>query len=364
MIVNGKSSTVEIFKDKGFVLKKFKPDVSKGYRESGYHSWLRETECLKRLQGNNHFPQILKMSQDDLTIKMTYCGENYDGKPRPELIPQVWEISEALENADIKIYTEHMPFLGMMLHDKTLKMIDFEYALPEGSNYLAIWNKDHIDYVRKYYNMQYFEDKMKIWLTTGDQIKSNKYQDKLQEANRMIKNEWNNYQKSNEGNSAKWRIDNLDLRQYADKSKTLLDLGANHGEFGVELAKDFMQVSAVEPVVEAPSNMPENMTWFKKTLKEFCAEHNDTYDVVFSFAMTIQVRDNDGLNEDEIAQRHYDLVKEKGMMIYETQKLEGRPLNQAHVDKMLTAFRSKFGNETSSGNARTSGKRKYYIFKK
>jgi len=47
MIVNGKSSTVEIFKDKGFVLKKFKPDVSKGYRESGYHSWLRETECLK-----------------------------------------------------------------------------------------------------------------------------------------------------------------------------------------------------------------------------------------------------------------------------------------------------------------------------
>ena len=106
------------------------------------------------------------------------------------------------------------------------------------------------------------------------------------------------------------------------------------------------------------------MTWFKKTLKEFCADHNDTYDVVFSFAMTIQVRDNDGLNEDEIAQRHYDLVKENGMMIYETQKLENRPLNQAHVDKMLKSFRDKFGNETSSGNARVSGKRKYYIFKK
>ena len=177
----------------------------------------------------------------------------------------------------------------------------------------------------------------------------------------MIKNECNNYQKSNEGNSAKWRIENLDLRQFASKDKTLLDLGANHGEFGVELTKDFMHVSTVEPVVEAPENMPENMTWFKKTLKEFCVDHNDTYDVVFSFAMTIQVRDNDGLNEDEIAQRHYDLVKENGMMIYETQKLENRPLNQAHVDKMLKSFRDKFNNETSSGNARVSGNKESII---
>jgi hypothetical protein len=52
------------------------------------------------------------------------------------------------------------------------------------------------------------------------------------------------------------------------------------------------------------------------------------------------------------------------MMIYETQKLENRPLNQAHVDKMLKSFRDKFGNETTSGAARVSGKRKYYIFKK
>ena len=71
------------------------------------------------------------------------------------------------------------------------------------------------------------------------------------------------------------------------------------------------------------------MNGLKKTLKEFCVDHNDTYDVVFSFAMTIQVRDNDGLNEDEIAQRHYDLVKENGMMIYETQKLENRVIKSS-----------------------------------
>ena len=64
----------------------------------------------------------------------------------------------------------------------------------------------------------------------------------------MIKNEWNNYQKSNEGNSAKWRIENLDLRQFASKDKTLLDLGANHGEFGVELAKDFKHITSLETI--------------------------------------------------------------------------------------------------------------------
>jgi hypothetical protein len=58
------------------------------------------------------------------------------------------------------------------------------------------------------------------------------------------------------------------------------------------------------------------------------------------------------------------MTKDGGIMIYETQKLEGRPLNQSHVDKMLIAFREKYGQEIKSGNARQSGKRLYYIFKK
>ena len=124
-----------------------------------------------------------------------------------------------------------------------------------------------------------------------------------------------------------------------------------------------MHITALEPFVESPK-LPDNMTWIKKGFKDYIAEANDTYDVVFSFAMTIQVRDVDGFSEDQIAKGHYELVKEGGIMIYETQKLEGRPLNKDHVDKMLNAFRAKFGNETFSGYARVCGKRKYYIFKK
>ena len=136
---------------------------------------------------------------------------------------------------------------------------------------------------------------------------------------RKQKNEWTNYQKSNEGNSAKWRIDNLDLRQFAGKDKTLLDLGANHGEFGVELAKDFQHITALEPFVEAPE-LPENVTWVKKGFKDYIKENKDTFDVVFSFAMTIQVRDNDGLSEDQIASGHYKLVKDGGLIQKQMEK--------------------------------------------
>ena len=179
----------------------------------------------------------------------------------------------------------------------------------------------------------------------------------------MIKNRWNNYQKSNVGNSAKWRIEHLKLKRFAGKNKTLLDLGANHGQFGVGLSKDFMSVTALEPCVEAPK-LPDNMSWIRKGFKDFVAESYDAYDVVFSFAMTIQVRDFDDLNENQIAEGHYQLVKPQGVMIYETQKLEGRPLNKAHVDKMLKAFRGQFGTEIESGKARIAGGRMYYVFKK
>ena len=175
-------------------------------------------------------------------------------------------------------------------------------------------------------------------------------------------NLWNDYQKT-EKNSAAWRIEKLNLRKYASKDKTLLDLGANHGEFCLSLSDDFRHVTAVEPFVEAPE-MPLNMTWIKNGFKEFIEDSDQTYDVVFSFAMTIQVRDMQGLEENEIAKGHYKLVSPDGIMIYETQKLEDREINQEHVQRMLASFRNYFGNEIESGEARNSGKRRYYVFKK
>ena len=202
--------------------------------------------------------------------------------------------------------------------------------------------------------------------------------------------EWDDYQSN--GNGAKWRIENLNLKRFAGQDKTLLDIGANQGEFEIELSKDFKHITAVEPFVPAPK-LPENISWFKKGFKEFITETNNTYDVVFSFATTGEIRNNDKLNEDQIVKGHYDLVKPDGIIVYETHLLDrkdgkyygdndflsalisgdlnidintyekGSP-RQKHTYKMLKAFREQFGKEIESGNGRTFGKRKYYIFKK
>ena len=363
-MIEGKVSQVFITGDT--VAKVFNKETVKGYRGSDQQSYHREKECLERLQGNIHFPQIIHCDDEKLTIWMSYCGEMfpYDGKPRPELLSQVWEISEALDNANIKLYGGTLQKNNLLLHNGIIKLVDFEYALPEGSN--LEMEDNFINHIRRHWDSSVFENRLKILLINGTLMtKKNrtKYPEELRKANNMVKNEWNNYQKSNIGNSANWRIENLDLRQYAGKDKTLIDLGANHGEFGVELANDFKHITSLEPFVQAPE-LPDNVTWVAKGFKDYVSESTDTYDVVFSFAMTIQVRDNDKLDENEIANGHYQITKDGGIMIYETQKLEGRPLNQAHVDKMLLAFREKYGKEIKSGNARQSGKRLYYIFKK
>tara|TARA_B100000902_G_scaffold9955_1_gene12236 strand:+ start:459 stop:1508 length:1050 start_codon:yes stop_codon:yes gene_type:complete len=349
-MVRGKSSSVTINYEWDTVVKKFDKVQKKEYvRGTGYHCWLRELECLERLQGHPNFPTLIDYNKEDLTITMEYCGEKYvDDKPRPELVPQVYKIIEALEDNDLKFTTTKFPHNDIHIKNGVLKVIDFENTLPEGSNNLDLFTELFINSQRELFDIQKFENELR----------------KLVEVNDM-KTDWNNYQAIGKGNNAQERIANLKLRQYAGKDKTLLDLGANQGEFGVELAKDFYKVYAVEPFVECPFDIPDNMKWVQKTFKDFVESNGvNKFDVVFSFAMTIQVRDEDNMAESDIAKGHYDLTKPGGVMIYETQKLQSRPKNQDHVDKMLEAFRSNYGKEIETGQARQSGKRLYYVFKR
>ena len=170
--------------------------------------------------------------------------------------------------------------------------------------------------------------------------------------------EWDNYQSVN--NRAEWRIENLKLKRFAGQDKTLLDLGANQGEFGIQLSKHFKHITAVEPFVPAPE-LPENISWFKKSFKEFITETNDTYDVVFSFATTREIKIKDKINEHTIVKGHYDLVKPDGILIYETHLLDMEGV-KLHNPIMLNAFIEMFDMEIESGTSRN--KRKYYIFKK
>ena len=346
-MIRGKSSSVHINGD--IVIKKFDKTQKKEYvRGTGYHCFLRELECLQRLQGHPNFPRLIDYNEKELTITMDYCGEKYvDDKPRPELVPQVYKIVEALEDEELKFTTTKFPHNDIHIKDGVLKKIDFENTLPEHSENMDLFTDLFINSQRELFDIQKFENDLK----------------KLVEVNDM-KTDWNNYQAIGKGNNAKDRIDNLNLRQYAGEDKTLIDLGANQGEFGIELANDFKTIHALEPFVECPFDMPDNMKWIQKGFKDFIYKNDKSYDVVFSFAMTIQVRDEDKMTESEIAKGHFHLTKPGGIMVYETQKLAGRPLNQDHVDRMLVAFRNHYGKEIKSGQARESGKRLYYVFQR
>ena len=55
-----------------------------------------------------------------LTIQMSHIVVRcypFDGKPRPQLLEQVWQISEALDKANIKLYGGTLQKNNILLHD-------------------------------------------------------------------------------------------------------------------------------------------------------------------------------------------------------------------------------------------------------
>ena len=111
---NGKISAVTIDIEKSVVVKEFyRHDIKNKRarqiknRDSFYHSFYRELICLQRLKGSKHFPQLLDFNEEDMWIKMTYCGTPYpvDKTPRhnkSELIPQAQKIIDTLQQKKIK----------------------------------------------------------------------------------------------------------------------------------------------------------------------------------------------------------------------------------------------------------------------
>ena len=118
---------------------------------------------------------------------------------------------------------------------------------------------------------------------------------------------WDQYQHSKLGNNVEERIKLFDLESYTCIDKTLLDTGANNGKFTASLAHLFQSATAVEPFAE-PVAQPVNVTWVKKGFNDFCESNTQRFDVVYSFAMTIQVADIDLMDTDTIAKEYYNLT--------------------------------------------------------
>jgi len=391
----GKISHVIINREKGEVVKEFYRNENvkkqrnqiKAGRGSHVQSFIRELECLKRLQGCRHFPQLIDYNEEELWIRMSYCGEPYPvhQNPRPanrHLIPQAQQIIDTLEEKNIKYsYIKRMNiekrkdrfyefFAAQNLHmlDDTMYMIDFEYAYPIGSRYDQYFEEKFKERLGRITPDKFIPLFTKLVIDDCSELSSKAYQKSTTKLTTIIMDEnitkkWIDYQFNPVGDNIQDRIEGFGIASYSGSDKTMIDIGANHGRFGIELQKEFKHIDCVEPFCPAPDPMPNNMTWHGVGFRDFVSKNDKQWDLVLTFACTIQIKELDLMPEYEIARDHADLVAPGGYLIYETQKKDSRKINQMHVDQMLRNLKTYLGPAVDYGSARKGG-RMYYVFHK
>ena len=72
-MIQGKTS--QVFITGNTVAKVFDRTQSKGYRGSGEQSYQREKECLKRLEGNIHFPEVIHFDDDNFIFALSSASD-------------------------------------------------------------------------------------------------------------------------------------------------------------------------------------------------------------------------------------------------------------------------------------------------
>ena len=123
-------------------------------RGSIFDCWLRETTCLQRLKGHDHFPQLDDCEESDLSLSMSNCGESlfpaWKEHDLTRYIDQVHAIADTLEEAKIKYFypgmdpagknKEHtkFPLSNFCVKDGVISLIDFEMAVNFLVSYLPI----------------------------------------------------------------------------------------------------------------------------------------------------------------------------------------------------------------------------------
>jgi predicted Ser/Thr protein kinase len=389
---NGKISEITMDLQKGEVVKEFfwsdnpnkRLKQTKG-RGSHTHSFYRELECLKRLKGCEHFPQLLDYNEEDLWIRMTYCGQPYpvDQSPRPynpHLIPQAQKIIDTLVEKRIKYHYErqmkiskrdglmHPFFSAQSLHllNNTIYLIDFESAYPLDSPYDTYFNDQFKKGFADWTPNQFVPLFTKLVIDDGSEVSSKTYiktgiKQTVSTNAEHINKKWLDYQHNPVGDNIQDRIKKFSILKYAGPDRTMIDIGANRGRFGVELQKHFKSVDCVEPFCPAPNPKPANMTWYPMGFKQFVEQNSQQWDLVLTFACTLQIAEIDLMEEHDIARTHAELVAPGGHLIYETQKQVNRQVNQVHVQKIVKNLETYLGAPIQSGTGRRGG-RMYYVF--
>lgn len=390
----GDESVVKIFNIRNKALK-----PSRGTYQD---CWDRETTCLTRLKGELHFPQLIETYSDILGIKMTTAGESlfhtWQEHNLMLYLDQANRIADTLEKHNIKYFHVGMdgkakvnkqnvfPLSNFCIEDGEISLIDFEMACPVGSEAESNMS-DRFKELYANYNPNVFRQTLidtlkdpkpcyeaELVAKLPDKNKIDIFKDRnprevyksmttfTQPSEKIVK-EWRKYQKRFGKDQAVERVQKMNLSSVCGADKTVVDIGCNDGYISMLVAPMAASVTGVEPHVELTEDKPANVTWVRNTFNEFLASNPGTFDVLLSLAVSIQLRDFGGLTEQEIVNGYYSLLPVGGIVVHETQKLENRPNNQEHTTAMIDAFKTKFV-QIEHGDARGSGKREYYHFRK
>jgi len=390
----GDESVVKIFNIRNKALK-----PSRGTYQD---CWDRETTCLTRLKGELHFPQLIETYSDILGIKMTTAGESlfYTWQEHNLMLylDQANRIADTLEKHNIKYFHVGMdgkakvnkqnvfPLSNFCIEDGEISLIDFEMACPVGSEAESNMS-DRFKELYANYNPNVFRQTLidtlkdpkpcyeaELVAKLPDKNKIDIFKDRnprevyksmttfTQPSEKIVK-EWRKYQKRFGKDQAVDRVQKMNLPSVCGSDKTVVDIGCNDGYISMLVAPLVASVTGVEPHVELTEDKPANVTWVRNTFNEFLESNPGTFDVLLSLAVSIQLRDFGGLTEQEIVNGYYSLLPVGGVVVHETQKLENRPNNQEHTTAMIDAFKTKFV-QIEHGDARGSGKREYYHFRK
>ena len=390
----GDESVVKIFNIRNKALK-----PSRGTYQD---CWDRETTCLTRLKGELHFPQLIETYSDILGIKMTTAGESlfhtWQEHNLMLYLDQANRIADTLEKHNIKYFHVGMdgkakvnkqnvfPLSNFCIEDGEISLIDFEMACPVGSEAESNMS-DRFKELYANYNPNVFRQTLidtlkdpkpcyeaELVAKLPDKNKIDIFKDRnprevyksmttfTQPSEKIVK-EWRKYQKRFGKDQAVDRVQKMNLPSVCGSDKTVVDIGCNDGYISMLVAPLVASVTGVEPHVELTEDKPANVTWVRNTFNEFLESNPGTFDVLLSLAVSIQLRDFGGLTEQEIVNGYYSLLPVGGVVVHETQKLENRPNNQEHTTAMIDAFKTKFV-QIEHGDARGSGKREYYHFRK
>lgn len=398
----GKTSGVFIEDEKVVKIFNIRKKPLKPSRGTYQDCWDREVTCLQRLKGELHFPQLLQYNQNHLGIQMTACGESLFSTWQEHnlmlYLEQAHSIADALEKHKIRYFYVGIdskakaikqgvfPLSNFCIDDGEISLIDFEMACPVGSEaeanmsdrFKELYANHNPDHFRKILidtltnplpcYIQELTAKIPDKSKVKELAKRNprevwKNMTTFTQPSDKIVNEWKKYQKRYGMNDAVDRVGKMNLASVCTQDKSVVDIGCNDGYITMLVAPMVKNATGVEPHVELPNQQPANVTWVKETFNKFLESNTKQYDVLLSLAVSIQLRDFGGLTEQEIVDAYYSLLPVGGIVVHETQKLQDRPNNQEHTANMLKAFATKF-EQIEHGNARGSGRREYYHFRK